>query len=144
MLTVEESIVINKPRLEVWEFMTDPDNVPVYSSNIVEYEIVSGEKQEVGQICRGVVKVAGRRLELTDELVEVERGRGGKLVSKDATIPYTLSVRYEDEGDGTKITWHQEIESLKGFFRFADPIVLKLYARDVRSNLDKAKTILES
>lgn len=144
MLTVEESIVINRPRMEVWEFMTDPDNVPVYSSNVVEYEMVSGEKHEVGRVCRGVVKVAGRRLELTDEMVEVEPGRGGKLVSKDATIPYTLSVDYVDEGDGTKVTWRQEVESLKGFFKFADPIVMKLYARDVRSNLEKAKTILES
>jgi len=144
MLTVEESIVINRPRLEVWEFMIDPDNVPVYNSNVVEYDLVSGEAQEVGRICRGAVKVAGRRLELTDELVEVERGRGGKLVSTDATIPYTLSFHYEDEGEGTKVTWHQEMESLKGFFKFADPIVLKLYARDVRSNLEKAKTILEA
>ncbi len=144
MLTVEESIVINRPRMEVWEFMIDPDNVPVYSSNVVEYELVSGEKQEVGRICRGAVKVAGRRLELTDEMVEVETGRTGKLVSKDATIPYTLSLHYEDEGNGTKLTWHQEMESLKGFFKFADPIVLKLYARDVRSNLEKAKTILEA
>lgn len=144
MLTVEESIIINKPRMEVWEFMTDPDNVPVYSSNVVEYELVSGGKQEVGRICRGAVKVAGRRLELTDEIVEVETGRMGKLVSKDATIPYTLSLLYEDEGNGTKLTWHQEMESLKGFFKFADPIVLKLYARDVRSNLEKAKTILEA
>lgn len=144
MLTVEESIVINKPRMEVWEFMTDPDNVPVYSSNVVEYEMVSGGKQDVGRICRGVAKVAGRRLELTDEMVEVERGRGGKLVSEDATIPYTLSLQYEDEGEGTKVIWHQEMESLKGVFKFADPIVLKLYARDVRSNLEKVKTILEA
>jgi len=144
MLTVEESIVINRPRLEVWEFMTDPDNVPLYSSNVVEYEMVSGEKQEVGRICRWVVKVAGRRLEMTDEMVAVEKGRSGDYVSKDAKIPYTLSVHCEDEGDGTKVTWHQEMESLKGFFKFADPIVLKLYARDVRSNLEKAKTIVES
>ena len=48
-----------------------------------------------------------------------------------------------DEGEGTKVTWHQEMESLKGLFKFADPIVLKMYARDVRSNLEKVKTILE-
>jgi carbon monoxide dehydrogenase subunit G len=144
MLTVEESIVINRPRMEVWEFMIDPENVTVYSSNVVDYELVSGGKQEVGRVCRGTVKVAGRRLELTDEMVEVERGRSGRLVSEDATIPYTLSFRYEDEDAGTKVTWHQEMESLKGFFKFADAIVLKLYARDVRSNLEKAKTILEA
>jgi carbon monoxide dehydrogenase subunit G len=144
MLTVEESIVVNKPREEVWAFMTDPENVVVYSSNVVEYEKVSGENDEVGRVCRGVVKVAGKRLELTDKLVEVEQGRRGKLVSEDATVPYSLEMRYEDEGDGTKLTWHQEVESLKGVFKFADPIVMRLYARDVRSNLEKAKTILES
>ena len=124
--------------------MTDPDNVPVYSSNIVEYDVVSGGKHEVGRKCHGVVKVAGRRLEMTDELVEQEVGRHAKLVSEDATIPYTLTFDYEDEGDGTRVHWHQEVESLKGFFKFADPIVLKLYTRDVRSNLEKAKTILEA
>jgi len=144
MLTVEESIVINKPRIDVWEFMIDPENVPVYNSNIIEYEMVSGDKHEVGRVCRGAVKVAGRRLEMTDELVEAERGRGGKIVSKEATIPYALSFHYEDEGEGTKVTWHQEVESLKGIFKYADSIVLKLYARDVRSNLEKAKTILEA
>ena len=144
MLTVEETIVVDRPAREVWDFMTDPDNVPVYSSNIVEYEVVSGEKVQVGRVCRGVVKVAGRRLELTDEMVEAEPGRGARIVSKEATIPYSLTLRYEDEGGATRITWHQEVESLKGFFKFADPVVLKLYSRDVRSNLEKAKTILES
>lgn len=49
-----------------------------------------------------------------------------------------------EESSGTRFTWHQEMESLKGFFKFAAPVVLKLYARDVRANLEKAKTILES
>ena len=84
--------------------MTDPDNVPHYSSNVVDYELVSGEKQEVGRTCRWVVKVAGRRLEMTDEMVEVERGRGGKYISRNAPIPYTLWVHCEDAGGGTKVT----------------------------------------
>ena len=144
MFTVEESIVIDKPRQEVWEFFTDPDNVPVYCSNIVEYAMFEGDKQKVGRKCQGAAKVAGRRVEFKDEIVEMEEGRRGKLVSEDATIPYSLELGYADEGNGTKVTWHQEMESLKGVFKFADPIVLKLYARDVRSNLEKAKTILEA
>ncbi len=144
MLTVEESIVINRPRSEVWAFLIDPENVVVYSSNVVEYEKLSGENDEVGRVCRGAVKVAGRRLEMTDKLIEVDEGKRARIVSDDATIPYMLEFRYDDEGDGTRLTWHQEVESLKGVFKFADPIVMKLYARDVRSSLEKAKTILEA
>ena len=144
MLTVEESIVIDRPREEVWGFFIDPDNVPVYCSNIVEYTLLDGDRDKVGRTCQGAAKVAGRRVEFKDEIVEMEEGRRSKLVSEDATIPYSLELRYADEGTGTKVTWHQEMESLKGFFKFADPIVLRMYGRDVRANLENAKTILES
>jgi carbon monoxide dehydrogenase subunit G len=144
MLTVDESIVINKPRTEVWDFLSDPDNVTVYSSNVVEYEVVEGEPAEVGRKAHGVVKVAGRRLELNDEIVELEEGRSMTTASEDATVPYRLNIRLEDADDGTRVDWHQEMESLKGVFKLADPLVLKLYSRDVRSNLEKAKAILEA
>jgi len=144
MLTVEESVVISKPRPEVWDFLMDPENVTVYSSNIMDYEVLSGGAHEVGRVARAVVKVAGIKLESTDELVDIQEGRSGKLVSQDAKVPYTLEIVCEDADAGTKVTWHQESESFKGVFKFADPIVLKLYARDVRSNLEKAKTILEA
>ena len=144
MLTVEESIVINRSPSEVWKFMIEPENVVIYSSNVVEYEKVSGENTEVGRVCRGAVKVAGRRLEFTDELVEVGEAQRAKTVATDATVPFSLEFSFDAEGAGTRMTWHQEVESLKGVFKFADPIVMRLYARDVRSNLEKAKTILES
>jgi uncharacterized membrane protein len=145
MPSVEASILIDKPRDEVWEFLIDPDNLPVYASNIIEYELVSGDKHEVGRRSRGAVRMAGRRLEFTDELVEVEPGRRARIASVQATIPYTLTVTYDDgEGGATKVTWHQEVQSLKGFLKFADPMVVKLYSRDARSNLVKAKAILES
>lgn len=144
MLTVDESIVINKPRAEVWEFLSDPDNVTVYSSNLVEYDVVSGGPHEVGRKAHGVAKVAGRRIEFTDEVVELEEERSFTAVSEDATIPYKLTIRLADADGGTSVEWHQEMESLKGFFKFADPVVLKLYSRDVRANLENAKTILES
>lgn len=144
MLTVDESIVIDKPRMEVWDFLSDPENVTVYSSNIVEYDAAGDGRAEVGRKAHGVVKVAGRRLEFNDEVVELEEGKSLTTVSEDATVPYRLTIRLEDTDGGTTVEWHQEVESLKGVFKLADPLVMKLYSRDVRANLDKAKTILEA
>ena len=48
------------------------------------------------------------------------------------------------DGDGTRVTFLQEAEAGTGLFKFADPIVQRLYTHDVRGNLEKAKTILES
>ena len=59
-------------------------------------------------------KVAGRRLELTDELVEVEPGHRNRIVSEDATIPYALTVTYEDEGDGTRVSGTRRASRSRG------------------------------
>ena len=144
MLTIDESTVIEKPRSEVFAFFSDPDNVVVYSSNVVDYEVVSGEATEIGRKAHLVAKVVGAKVEADDELVEFVDGERYKIVAEKATIPYAIEMSFADEGSGTKVSWHQESESLKGVFKFADNIVLKMYARDVRSNLEKAKTLLEA
>ena len=144
MLTVEESIVIDKPRPEVFEFFSDPDKVVVYSSNVVDYEIISGNPREVGCKARVAVKVVGVRLEFTDELVELVENERSKTESRDGKIPYSITLTFGDEGSGTKVTWLQESESLGGVFKLADGLVLKMYSRDVRSNLENAKTLLEA
>ena len=36
MPVIEESIVISRPAVEVFEFLTEPENVLLYSSNVVE------------------------------------------------------------------------------------------------------------
>ncbi len=38
MPVIEESIVIARPAMEVFEFFTEPEKIPLYSSNMVEYE----------------------------------------------------------------------------------------------------------
>ena len=142
---IEESIVISRPAVEVFEFLTEPENVLLYSSNVVEYEQVSGAPRDVGGVARGTVRVAGRRLSFTTELVEVEPARLARTRSSDASIPFRLELRFDEVPEGTRVTWHQETDELGGFFgKLGDAVVVKVYARDVRSNLANAKTLLEA
>ena len=144
MLTVDESIVIDKPRSEVFAFFSDPDNVAVYSSNVVDYEVISGAPDEVGRKARFAVKVVGVRLDYTDEVVERVENERVRLESRDGRIPYAITLTFTDEGSGTKVSWLQESETLGGVFKLADGLVMKMYTRDVRSNLEKAKTLAEA
>ena len=144
MPDIEETIVINQPRKVVFDFFVDPDNVAVYSSNVVDYEVTSGGRTEVGRTAKFSVKVVGVKLDYTDELVEITEGESSRLESRKGPISYAINMSFADEGEGTKVTWRQEIGSMGSVFRFADGVVLKMYGRDVRSNLEKAKTLLES
>lgn len=86
--------------------------------------------------------MAGRRLTFTTEVVEVEPGRLAKSRSADASIPFRLELRF---AEGTRVTWHQETDELGGFFgKLGDAVVVRPYARDVKSNLANAKTLLEA
>ena len=146
MPVVDESITINKPRSEVFAFFLDPENVRMCSSNLSDYELVFGDGRSKGSVFRGAVKIAGKTMPFTAEVTEYEDGSRVVQRSTDAKIPYTLEIRYEDAaGDATSVSWHQETESLGGFFgKLADAVVVKMYERDVRSNLEKAKTLLEA
>ncbi|NKS02110.1 hypothetical protein GS528_13745, partial [Rhodococcus hoagii] len=67
------------------------------------------------------------------------------FASRESKIGYTRELDFDSDGDGaTKVTFLQEGETGSGLFKFADAIVQKLYARDVRGNLENAKEILEN
>lgn len=144
MPVVDESIVINRPRSEVFAFGIDPEKILLYSSNVIEYEQVTDGPVDLGTRNRGSVRVAGKRIDFLDEVVEFKDGEAVAYRSIESPIPFELRVTYEDSDGGTLVSWHQESQVFKGFFgKLTDPLVNRMYAKDVRSNLEKFKDLLE-
>lgn len=145
MPVVDESIVIDRGRREVFEFATDPENVPLYSSNMISFEQLTEGPVGEGTRNHGKVRVAGRTIEWTTEVTEFEQDRRFSSRSVESAVGFELDVTYEDADGGTKVTWHQESETYGGFFgKLADPLVTRMYAKDVRSNLEKLKELVEA
>jgi uncharacterized membrane protein len=145
MPVVEETILIKRPRDEVFDFATNPENVPLYSSNLIEFQKTSDGPVDKGTTYRGEVKVAGRTITWTSEVAEYEQGR--RFVNRSVTSPiaWEVTVTYEDDAGDTLVHWRQEADSYGGFFgKLADALVTRMYAKDVRSNLEKLKELLEA
>ncbi|PTR29001.1 polyketide cyclase/dehydrase/lipid transport protein [Rhodococcus sp. OK519] len=144
-LRTEETIVINRPVAEVFEYLTNPENGTEWASNIVEYKTVSGSRDEVGAVFALTARVAGAHIHATEAIVDYEANKRIGLESRESKIGYTRELDFDSDGDGaTKVTFRQDGEEGSGLFKFADAIAQKLYARDVRGNLENAKEILES
>ncbi|SDC67655.1 SRPBCC family protein [Rhodococcus tukisamuensis] len=143
-LKTEESIVIERPLAEVFAYLSNPENGTAWNSNVIDYKVISGTADEVGSVTEFSAKVAGLRLEATEELTTYEPNKRLQWRSKESRIGYTRELDFDSDGDGTRVTFLQEAEAGTGLFKFADPIVQRLYTHDVRGNLEKAKTILES
>ena len=145
MATIEESIVIERKREDIRTFMRDTENQMVWQSNLIELSKLDDGDPRVGTRYRGVVKVAGRRVEWTAEIVEWDDLAFYTLRTTEASIGFKMRYEFDKAPEGTKVTLHQEIDPFGGFFgKMADPLVTRMYARDVKANLEKLKDVAES
>lgn len=143
MPTVKESTRIDRPADEVFAYATDPGHQTLIASNMVEFEL-DRDQMEKGARASGATRVAGKRVEWTSEVTEYDEGRRVAMRSVDAPMEFHITWTYEPDGDGTQVTFEQEVAEIGGFFgRIADPVVTKMYSRDVRSNLETLKILLE-
>ena len=139
---VKESVHIDRPVADVFAYVSDPDNQTTIQSNMIEFD--SDGPMEKGTRTSGVTRVAGRRVDWSAEVTEFHQDRRVEIRSLDAPMEFHITWTYEPDGDGCRVTFEQEVGSLGSFFgRLADPIVTKMYSRDVRGNLDNLKILLE-
>jgi carbon monoxide dehydrogenase subunit G len=144
MHEVIESIYIKRSPEDVHAFLMDSDNVTLWQSNVVDYELLDDEYRK-GSKFRGTNKVAGRKLDWEMEVAEHEFGAHALMRSTKAPMDFTLEYTFIPVDDGTRMTYHMVAESLGGFFgKLADPLVTRMYQKDVRSNLEVLKELLEA
>ena len=115
MPVIDESIVIDRGRSEVFAFATDPENVPLFNSNMISFEELTEDPIGKGAHDRGSVRVAGKTIEWTTEVTEFEHDRHLMSRSVESPVGFELDIRYEDADGGTKVTWHQESETSGDF-----------------------------
>src|SRR3712207_834375 len=117
MPVIHECVTVAVPVAQAWAFMTNPGELPAYSSFVTECQQVAGEGVEPGARYRFVVNAVNRRIEFTSETMEVEEGKRILSRSSDGPIPYTLELCFEETAGGTTVHWRQEANSYGGMVR---------------------------
>ncbi|WP_254622793.1 MULTISPECIES: SRPBCC family protein [unclassified Rhodococcus (in: high G+C Gram-positive bacteria)] len=142
---MSDSVVIDRPIADVFSYLSDPDKATEWSSDVVDYRMVSGAPDEVGSVASTTLKVAGVKVEATEEITAYEENKRIGFESRDSRVEYTRELDFDGDGDGaTRVTFKVDAKPSPGLFKFADSVAMKLYARDVHGNLENAKTILET
>ena len=141
MARLEASVVINRPLKEVGDYMDDPKNSAEWQGFVLEAELTKETPEVVGSTTRGVSHFLGQRLEWTAETTAYEQYKtvSMTIVTGPQTIDETTTLE-EVEG-GTMVA---EAEPAPRMFRLAGPVVTRLYGRELQSNLDLLKGILEA
>lgn len=144
MPTTEESIVIQAPAEEIFDFLNDPTNLPTYDSTILHSELEGDGPVQVGSRFKGTSKILGRTFDWVVEVTVNDRPTKQAIRSVEGKIDFTGTYILTPEGEGTRVDYRLEAAAGLGgvFGRFADALVNKVYSRQMRANLATLSEIL--
>jgi len=114
------SVLINRSQQDVFDFLSDAANFQRWMPMMQSAAWTSSGEPGVGTTGRGIMKMAGREMELLLEVTQWDAP--GMLGFKILNVPFPLEAteyvyRLEPEGGGSRLTLDGEIEMVR-FLRF--------------------------
>ena len=138
------TVHIDRKPDEVFAAIVDPTIQTVWQSGLQEFDADWQDEPKVGDRARGVVKIAGKRIRWEAETTEVRVPSRIAFRSVEAPFAYEMTYVLAERDGATEIALEGRSGSLGGFFgKLADPVVARMYARDMDSNLRNLKALLE-
>jgi carbon monoxide dehydrogenase subunit G len=140
MPSAENSVVINKPRSEVFRFVANHENDLKWRPGVLDIERASGEGR--GAIYRqGVKGPLGRRIPADFEVTAYEEGSHIAFRTLGGPVQPEGAYRFEDADAGTRVTFSLTA-NLRGPQKLMAPMVSKSMSSQVDA-LANLKRVLE-
>jgi carbon monoxide dehydrogenase subunit G len=138
----EVMTVINRPVEDVFAAVRDVVKSPLWTPGLLEVQRTGEDPLEVGGTMVYVGTFLGRRYESPVTCTTLIENK--QLTTTTTGGPYFLEVdqRLEPDGAGTKLTVHCKGES-RGFFKLAEPLVIRLTQRQFDTGGRNLKALLE-
>jgi uncharacterized membrane protein len=143
MSKVERGVVIERPIQEVFDFVHDITNDPLWQTTLVESEKLTDGPLRGGSRVREVRRFLGIRVETTYEVTEYEPPTRSAVNATSGPVPFSGSYVLEALDGSTRFTVHGDIEG-HGFFKLAEPVFARMVGRELQANLGHLKDVLEA
>ena len=143
MTRLEHTITIDRPVGEVWDYVTDTRNDPVWQHHVVEVGRGADQPVEIGLEVDEIVSFLGRRMPITLVVTEHEPSRRSAIDVTRAPVPGRGSYDLAPVDGGTRFTMTVETDA-HGFFRLAEPVFARIARRDVVTSCERLKDLLEA
>lgn len=143
MIDVETTIEIARPAQEVFAFVADQTNAPLWQTDLHEVRRLTDGPIGVGTEHEFVRTFAGRRLASRNRFVAFEPDRYVKFEIPSGWISGTASYRTESSRSaGTVLTCRMEFR-LRAPMSLLEPVLSRLLAKDSRRDEQRLKSLLE-
>jgi hypothetical protein len=141
MTVFTHSVVVERPIEEVFAFLDEPANDPIWQTSLVEARLEG--PMAVGATLTQVRRFLGRQAELTFEIIEYEPPTKRSMRCIAGPVPMSAGYLLEPADGGTKVTMVGETDA-HGFFRLGEPVFARMASRELEANAGHLKDLLES
>jgi carbon monoxide dehydrogenase subunit G len=143
MTTITQSVTVNRPVAEVWDFISNFENTTRWSGGVLEARQTSDGPLGVGSTLQTVVKAFGRRRSADYLVTEYEPDHA--FAFEVTSGPMSSRARYsvEPAGAGTRLTASGEAEAT-GLYKLLAPILVRILKSHSEADLANLKRILEA
>ena len=144
MATGHDSIHIERPAHEVFEFVAEAENNPRWRSYVIETTWLDDGPMRVGRRGRQVSRVLGRPMAVIAEIVAWDPPRhvAWKAVQGFATIRTDCTV--EPEGGGCRLSIAADGELNGRLLRLLGPLAVGVAKRQAASDMKRLRAALEA
>jgi len=143
MVDVRTEIEINRPRGDVADYASNPDNALAWYQHIKEVEWNSAKPLGVGARIVFVAHFLGRRLDYVYQVKELDPGERFVMATAEGPFPMETTYTWESAGNGaTRMTLRNQ-GAPAGFFRLFAPFMATAMRRANRKDLAALRALLE-
>ncbi len=142
MFNMSESVLIHRSPEDVFEFVADLRNFPIWRANLASSTVVSERSTDVGARCDEEIQMGPRRIPATCEITAFSAGRTFSFQAVSPGLTYDGHVVVGPEEDGSSFTLSGEVR-VNGFLRLLQPIIKGRMQEGVRREVAGVKAHME-
>jgi uncharacterized membrane protein len=143
-MRVEESIEINRPLEEVFDYVSDVGNVPQWMAHTLEVGKDKAAPPQQGDTFTIVIKSVGRRFQTPYERTSYEPNRSYTDRALGGPVPnQRWDYTFQEVAGGTRLRRAVEAE-VGGILKLLEPLQKRVVQRQLRKDLKTLKDLLEA
>lgn len=142
-IDVETEITIARPRAEVADYASEPDNATAWYANIERADWQTPRPLAVGSRFAFVARFLGRRLAYVYEVKELEPDERFVMATSEGPFAMETTYTWADAGDGATLMRLRNRGEPSGFSSFVAPLMAPAVRRANRKDLARLQRILE-
>ncbi|GAC1371342.1 MAG: hypothetical protein NVSMB39_5010 [Candidatus Saccharimonadales bacterium] len=120
MVVSKTSVVIMRPVSEIWEFLMNLDNYPLWQSGVLR--VAGTDGPNVGSILTVATFALARKLDLTAEVINNDQHSRYTVRSIQGPLTFTTSYKLAARDGGTEVKFTCQIDT-HAVFNLAEPVL---------------------